>query len=114
MQDKAEAADELLELPLPYLETGRHLIDYLLEAGPVMPAGMGNSSLSWSELESWSRASGRHVSGWELRTLRYLSEVFLQQHGESSNPNCPSPWVEKADPDRREKVAQHVRSILRD
>ncbi len=101
------------EPPLPPIDGGDYLIDYLMEVGPTVPAGMGEGAVSFTELETWARTCSLDLSGWEFRTLRRLSLEYAVQIAKSRNQDCPPPWQEYTDPERRKSIAKHIRSVLR-
>lgn len=69
-----------------------YLIQSLYSAGPTNPAAMGGEiPLTWPELLAWNQATGSAYTGWELETMRYLSQVYAAQSAQSRQPNCPPP-----------------------
>lgn len=85
-----------------------YLIDWLLEAGPDMPGGMGAAPLTWGEIESWARLTGHQVAPWEAEILRHLSIAFVQQYQLAKEPDCPPPWMEKPTDSTRERVGRQI------
>lgn len=77
---------ELPANPLP------HLIDWLMEIGPLGTGGMGPVPVSWAEIEVWQRVSAIELRPWEARTIRRLSREFLDQMTKSKEPSCPAPY----------------------
>jgi hypothetical protein len=95
---------------MPELYSGRYLVGYLFEIGPVVPAGMGNGPISFSEIDAWSGITGRVLSPWEARILRELSIVYLNQQFLSEKPDCPAPSGDAVD---KKQLAKHIRNVLR-
>jgi len=69
-----------------------HLIEYLYEVGPIGSTGMGPSSINWVELKAWADMAQVQMTGWEARTLRTLSRVYLDQYMKSEDKATPSPF----------------------
>jgi hypothetical protein len=89
-----------------------YLVAYLFEAGPTFPGAMGSVGLPYQELESWQRQTGIELQPWEVRLLRQASIEYAQQSQLALKPECPPPGqVVEID---REKVAKHIRGVLRE
>lgn len=41
------------------------------------------SPITYSELDAWSRLTGRHLAPWEVLTIRALDDLLLRQMGEA-------------------------------
>jgi hypothetical protein len=95
---------------MPQLHAGSYLVGYLFEIGPVVPAGMGNGPISFSEIDAWVGITGRDLSPWEARILRELSIVYLNQQALSEKPDCPAPFCGSLD---KKQLAKHIRNVLR-
>jgi hypothetical protein len=103
--------DEGRDIPMPPIAS-EYLIEHLLDVGPTIAGGMGESALSHAELRAYQQNTGVEFTPWEARTLRRLSFDYLQQSHESTKIDCPAPWV----PDEsmeREKVAKKVKGLFR-
>ena len=114
LPSRAERLGEGSELPLPELEDGYHLIEALMEAGPVSCAGMGLSALSWQEISAWHAATASPLRPHELQLLRRLSGVYLEQFEKSKAEGCPSPEIIRAERGDAKKLATRIKSVLRD
>lgn len=99
--------------PLPTIENGLHLIDYLYEVGPGMSAGMGYGPVSFQELRAWSIGTAKHLCGWEIATLRALSSAYVDQMAKSKKADCPAPWAGYMDAERRAEVSRQIGSIFK-
>lgn len=40
--------------------------------------GFGPNPLSFSEIESWARLTGRKVAPWEVRAIKQVDAVYLE------------------------------------
>ncbi|WP_332848716.1 hypothetical protein [Massilia sp. S19_KUP03_FR1] len=82
-----------IEPEMPDLAWGRHLIDYLLEVGPVMAAGMGSAPITFTELSNWQAQLGLRLSPWEVRTLRRLSLEYNSESQLATKPDREPPFA---------------------
>lgn len=114
LPSRAERLGEGVELPLPELEDGYHLVSALMEAGPVSCAGMGLSALSWQEINAWRDATASHLRPHELQLLRRLSGVYLEQFEKSKAEACPAPEIIRAERGDAKKLAARIKNVLRD
>ena len=92
-------------VPVSY---GTHLIQWLWQCGPVMPSG---DPVTWSEIESWAKSTGRTLTRWEAETLRAMSEQYATMRRRASDPQCPAPWLTiKVD---STALSQHILTTFR-
>lgn len=89
---RRQMIDENIEPEMPELTWGRHLIDYLFEFGPTMPAGMGSGPLTGTEIKDWQELLGIEFHPWESRLLRRLSSEYLDQSRAATKRDCPPPF----------------------
>lgn len=91
-----------------------HITDWLLEIGPTVSGAMGESAISWQEIEAWQRSTGIELDAWESRTIRKLSQAFIGQRHDAKARDCPAPFTGKAEQiaDRRADVAMRIRAAL--
>lgn len=82
-----------IEPEMPDLVWGRHLVDYLLEVGPVMAAGMGSAPITFTELANWQAQLGLRLSPWEVRTLRRLSLEYNSESQLATKPDREAPFA---------------------
>jgi hypothetical protein len=102
-----------LEPDLPPLHAGQHLIDYLMQAGPLAYGGMGPAPLSHGEIQAWQLNTGIELNAWEANTLRTLSRDYVAQLQVSSAADEPAPYVAiSLQDERRTAVSQRVGSIF--
>lgn len=80
------------EPEMPDLAWGKYLIDYLLEVGPVMAAGMGSAPITFTELGQWQAQLGLRLSPWEVRTLRRLSLEYNSESQLATKPDREPPF----------------------
>jgi hypothetical protein len=81
-----------IEPEMPDLAWGKYLIDYLLEVGPVMAAGMGSGPITFTEIRSWRKELGLRLSPWEVRTLRRLSLEYNSESQLATKPDRDPPF----------------------
>lgn len=87
-----------------------YFIEALFDAGPVVSGPQGASPLSWRDLQAWQAGSGVSLPPWQLRLLRRLSSEYLAESLRAEAEDAPPPWERTQD---REKIAQHIKRILR-
>lgn len=69
-----------------------HITDWLFEIGPTVPTGMGEAAISWEAMDAWCNRTGVDLDPWECRTLRKLSQAFINQRHDAKKPDCPAPY----------------------
>lgn len=108
---------QCIEKPeMPDLEGCEHLIDYLFRLRPGTSNGMGYSSKTWPEIESWARLVKIPLTGWEAETLAQMSEAYCGQLAISSKKDCPAPWAiitQESIVSNRDKIANGLLAMLR-
>lgn len=72
--------------------TAEHLLRYLMEIGPSMPAGAGIAAISHGEIRSWQENTGIELSAWEARALRDASREFVSELYAAKDPRRPAPY----------------------
>lgn len=93
--------------PLPYI------VQWLLEIGPTLAAGMGSGPIEWRDIAAWQGVNGVEMLPWEAAALRLMSKAYLMQFHDSEKPDCPAPWsVRVPSADHREAVARKVRNAF--
>lgn len=110
--EKAKADGK--EPELPELDAGEYLVSHLWDAGPVMHGAAGAVPLSQSEIRAWQDNTGNELQPWEVRLLRRLSADYISASKAAEKPNCPPPWQPTIEAEQRQKVAKHIRNVLRD
>jgi hypothetical protein len=91
-----------------------YLAAALFEAGPTSIAGMGDGiPLTWFDLNEYQKAIGVDFNPWELRILRRLSSDYLRESHKAKAHDAPPPWIIEMTSDRRAKVANHIKSVMR-
>lgn len=87
-----------------------HIIDYLMDAGPMVSGG----ALPHSEIRAWMLNAGVQLCPWELQTIRRLSLVYADTHYQASDPAMPPPYqAEETSKDAREEVARQVKNSMK-
>lgn len=85
-----------VEVEMPPLDCGHHLLGYLYEFGPAMAGGMGAAPVTFAEMAAWQLATGVDLEPWEARLLRRLSSDYVAESHQASKPDRPPPWGESA------------------
>lgn len=95
---------------MPPVTVGRYLLDYLFELGPAVPNGMGSSPVPFSEIDKWSELTGIPLQPWEVRTLRRLSQDYVNEAGAATKHDAEEPW----DTQERIRLTDLQRKALRE
>ncbi|CAD7335322.1 hypothetical protein FIM10_02160 [Sphingomonadales bacterium 56] len=104
---RADIAPLLPPNPAPYLT------EWLFDAGPSSPAGMGDAVLGWTDLHAWQSITGIELQPWEARTLRRLSRDYLNQLHEAKKPGCSAPYDEaEQQAQNRDRVADQFKAMV--
>lgn len=74
----------------------------------------GLAPLSYAELKAWQDQCGHRLRPWEVTLIRGMSQAYADQLSRSDDPKEPPPWADELTPEQRAKVANHIRSVLRD
>lgn len=98
---------------LPEVECGEHLVGYLMQIGPVNGGQMGDCAITEADLHYWQRNTGLILPPWQCALIRSLSRAWLHQKQQSTDPNCPPPWMAAIDRDQRAEVAKQLSDTLR-
>lgn len=96
---------EGLDLGLPDLDCGTHLIDYLFEIGPAAVGGMGPAPVSHMEIQAWQANTGIGLGAWEARLLRRLSSDYVDESFHAQKADRPAPVAPAVD---REAVSKAI------
>lgn len=94
--DDRSRMDRILDDKLPVRmppNPAPHLISWLIEIGLTEKNGMGESALSWREINEWQAATGVALSAFEARLMRELSKAYVGQKQKSDSENSPPPWA---------------------
>lgn len=83
---------EGIDPPTPPCD-GLFLVEYLMEIGPIVPAGMGAGSVSWRDIAAWQDCTGILLEPWQAKLIRQLSSDYLNMSREAEKPECPAPWL---------------------
>lgn len=68
--------------------------------------------LTFQEIESWARQTGRILTGWEVETLRKLSNAYLAESQDAGDETKPPPWMPADKMVNRDVVADRLSAIL--
>lgn len=101
-----------LEPDLPPPGLAAHLVEYLLDVGPVLSTGFGPSPVTHGELAAWQANTGVELQPWEVRGIRRLSGIYLEQAEQSRAADCPPPWLPRVDATRAQQVSGKLRSVF--
>jgi hypothetical protein len=94
-----------VEIDVPFVLTP-HLVDWLMDAGPVDYAGMDRVPLLWSTIADWSAMTKIVPAPWEARLLRRLSAEWLGESRRAEKPDCPAPTADEATIQSRRKLVE--------
>lgn len=97
-----------IELTLPEVEAGGHLIEYLFLAGPAN----AGEALGFQDIAAWCDMTGYALTAWEAQTLRGLSQAYMGEYHAASDPKRPAPYIPEPVLTRTE-VDQKVRNLFR-
>ena len=89
------------------------LLAHFLEVGPVKQTGMGNMPIDWQDLLAWQMCIELKLPPWQLRLLVSMSQEYVSFSQKAEKPDCPAPWVDPMDEERRESVARRLSSAFR-
>lgn len=90
-----------------------HLVEYLLEVGPMVPAGMGSSAIGWRDISAWRQEVGIYLAPWEARMLRQLSRDYVGEYLEAGNIDRAPPYTPfEMNDDRRASVSTKISAIF--
>lgn len=76
---------------MPEIEDGAHIIDALLQVGPMASSGMGLGAVSWQEIKAWHETACSPLAPHELQLVRRLSAEYLQSYDKAKALDCPAP-----------------------
>lgn len=92
----------------------RYIVDYLFDAGPSMPSGLGEAPLTHGEIRAWQDNTGIRLSPSEARAVRRASIEYVAFRSRASNPSMPAPWDgHTVSDDEKRAVAKSLRDTLR-
>ena len=89
-----------------------HIVDWLMQIGPVEAAGMGQAPISWQSIQGWQQLTGIPLEPGQAKLLRRLSTDYLVENRAAEDPDRPPPWTAKPTEDRRNAVSRKLRSIF--
>ena len=89
------------------------LVNWLMEIGPTVSSGWGQSAIGWRDLSDWQSCTGIALTPWEARTLRRLSGDYSAELSEAEDIFRPSPFaMEERIEANRDAVSRKVDAIL--
>ena len=97
-------------IDLPELEWGAHLVDSLMEFGPVLS---GPVPVPFSEIDSWSRVTRIYLPAEDAVLLRQLSRDYCGELLAARDRNRPKPPMPDEDGDNSAALAQGFQTILK-
>lgn len=87
-----------------------HIVEWLIDIGLSESNGMGQSPISWREINEWQRATCIDLAPWEAKLIRTLSVAYLAEGRLAESETCPPPW--RATVSRKEREAEDSRLRL--
>ena len=76
--------------PMPPVDCGAHMLDYLWSWGPTL----GDGPLTHTEIAHCQANTGIELSSWEASTLALLSRVYSSESYRATKRDYKSPWIE--------------------
>lgn len=70
----------------------QHMVAFLFELGPTVPAGMGEGAIDDVQIDAWQRNTGIELDAWQARTLRQMSKEYLAETYSAKDRACKTPW----------------------
>lgn len=99
-------------IELPDIEGAEYLVMLLHEAGTVIYTGMAATPLSWQELESWQRCTGRVITPWEMFAIKEMSHAYAIEYSHANDSDKDAPYTEIVEDFDRAEVAGKLRNVL--
>ena len=78
----------------------------------MVQSPMGSAPVGWQDLLAWQTCLGIQLPPWQSRLLVSMSQEYVSFSQKAEKPDCPAPWVEPMDEDRRESVARRLASAF--
>lgn len=98
---------------LPDVGEAQFLVDYLMEIGPVSPAGMGVDRISPDDILKWEEMTGITLHPWQSRCLRRLSSEYAAESHRATAHDCPPPHLSAPDADERKAIGDALQAAIR-
>ena len=96
-----------LQPEMPPLEGGEHLIDWLLDAGPIEHTAMGPAPITHASIAAWQANQGMSINAWSAQTLRRLSADYVDALRDAKAHDAPAPYIAAERPaEQRKHVAR--------
>lgn len=99
--------DDGIGFNLPEMKCS-YLFEYLLKIGAISYSG---KPLSWQDLDAWVNLTGIQLNVWELEVIYQASAIYANQMQLSKKVDAPMP--ERIIEQDQQKLAKHIKSILR-
>lgn len=91
---------------MPPLDWGQHIIDDLMEIGPVKSGGMGAVAIEQLDVWAWQQNQGIELDGWTCKEIIKLSRTYAAGLHEFSKPHAKRPWGQDAAENQQLKNAK--------
>jgi hypothetical protein len=92
--------------------SARHIVDWLMEVGPVEMTGMDRAAVSWREMAAWQKQTGRKLAPWQARLIRRLSNDYLIESRAAEDSGRPAPWRTAPSKAARDAEEAELRAVL--
>lgn len=90
-----------------------YIIGLLQEAGLMSTNGMGPVPISWQEISAWLTLTELEISNWDKLTIRSLSEEYVSELVQASDPNRPAPYIKPTELElNRRAVANKISNVF--
>lgn len=103
----------LLEMP----EADPLLVRAFILSGKCLSGGMGQSPLTWQEIDALNRLQDLNLSPWDTEQIMMMSRVYLStKQRASADPSMLSPYAEETEEalnKQRESVAKQLKMLFK-
>lgn len=89
-----------------------HIVEWLIDIGLSESHGMGQSPISWREINEWQRATSIELAPWEAKLIRTLSVAYLAEGRIAESETCPPPWRGEVSQREREVEKARLQMVL--
>ena len=69
-----------------------HMVHWLFEFGPVSSGPMGETPVSFADIDVWAACEAMDLTAWQARTLRKMSRDYIQECHRAKDRKCFPPW----------------------
>ena len=89
------------------------LVHRLMEIGPTVISGVGQTGIGWRDLADWQSCTGVVLTPWESRMLRKLSSDYAAELHQAEDILRPAPFLQEEQiVENRDAVSRKVEAIF--